>query len=202
MIGWLIALGVLTLLAIAPIGVSALYNEEGPLVRLILGPVRWTVYPPKKKKEKAKTEKKTKKKTAQSSKKKEPSQKGGSWQDFLPLVRTILDFLVDFRGRLRVSRLEMKLILAGDDPSDLALNYGRAWAALGNLMPQLERLFIIKKRDVEVECDFTADATVIYARLDLTITLGRLLRLAVCHGIPVFKAFKDLKNQRTGGAKT
>ena len=200
MLGWLIALGVLTLLAIAPIGVSALYNDEGPLVRLILGPIRWTVYPAKKKKAKTETEKKTKTKTAKPAQKKEASQKGGSWEDFLPLVKTVLEFLVDFRGKLRVSRLELKLILAGDDPSDLAINYGRAWAALGNLMPQLERLFIIKKRDVEVECDFTAESTVIYARLDLTVTLGRLIRLALRHGVPVFKAFKELKSQR--GAKT
>lgn len=200
MIGWLIALGVLALLAILPIGVSALYNEEGSLVRLILGPVRWTVYPAKKKKEKTPKAKKAKTKTTGTAKKKEPSQKGGSLQDFLPLVKLILEFLTDFRGKLRVSRLEMKLILAGDDPSDLAINYGRAWAALGNLLPQLERFLIIKKRNLEVECDFTADSTVIYARVDLTVTLGRLLRLAMRHGLPILKAFKELKNQR--GAKT
>ena len=47
--GWLIALGLLTLLAIIPIGVSALYDEDGPRVSVIAGPVRLSVFPAKKK---------------------------------------------------------------------------------------------------------------------------------------------------------
>lgn len=60
------------------------------------------------------------------------------------MVKVALNFLGDFRRKLRVNRLELKLILAGGDPCDLAVNYGRAWTAVGNLMPQLERLFVIK----------------------------------------------------------
>ncbi len=200
MIGWLIALGVLTLLAILPIGVSALYNTEGPLLRLILGPVRWTVYPSKKKKEKPKEEKPAKEKAAKTGRKKEPSEKGGSWKDFQPIVETVLTFLGEFRRKLRVQRLEMNLILGGDDACDLALSYGRAWAALGNLMPQLERLFVIKKRNLEVQCDFTANSTVIFARLDLTVSLGWFLVRVVKYGLPALNQYKELKNSK-GGAK-
>ena len=59
MMEWLITLGILTLLAILPLGVSVIYNESGPLVRLIAGPVRLTLFPKKKKdkKEKPKKEK-------------------------------------------------------------------------------------------------------------------------------------------------
>ena len=99
-----------------------------------------------------------------------------------------------------MNRLELKLILAGGDPCDLAVNYGRAWAAVGNLMPQLERLFVIKKRDVEVECDFTASETLVIARLDLTITLGRLLGLAIVYGIRALREFLKLQKKRKGGA--
>ena len=81
----------------------------------------------------------------------------------------------------------MKLILANDDPCDLAVNYGRAWAALGSLMPQLERLFVIKKRNLEVECDFTSEEMVMFARADITITLARILHLLSKHGIKVLK---------------
>ena len=59
--GWLITLGILTLLAILPLGVSVKYNADGPLVRLILGPVRMTVVPAKKKSD-TKKKKKPKKK--------------------------------------------------------------------------------------------------------------------------------------------
>ena len=105
-----------------------------------------------------------------------------------------------FRRKLRVNVLELKLILAGDDPCDLAVNYGKAWAALGNLLPRLERVFVIKKRDLEVECDFTANETLVTARLDLTITLGRLLALGVVYGIRALITFLKIKKKRKGGA--
>lgn len=200
---WLITLGILTLLAILPLGVSVIYNEGGPLVRLIAGPVRLTLFPTKKKdkKEKAKKKKPPKEGKAGGQKQKEPSKKGGSFTDFLPLVQLALQFLGDFRRKLRVKRLELKLIMAGGDPCDLALNYGKAWAAVGNLMPHLENLFVIKKRDVEVECDFTANDTLIFLRLDITITLGRLLALVVVYGIRALKEFLNITNKRKGGAK-
>ena len=45
--GWLIALAVLVGIALLPIGVSAKYDEDGALVKVIVGPVRFTVYPGK-----------------------------------------------------------------------------------------------------------------------------------------------------------
>lgn len=202
--GWLIAAGVLIFLAVLPVGVSAIYNTYGPLVRLILGPVKITVYPSKKeKKEKPKKEKPKApaKKQQPSAQPKEKEKKGGSFTDFLPLVDLILNFLGTFRRKLRVSRLEMKLIMAADDPCDLAVNYGKAWAAVGSLMPQLERLFIIKKRNVEVECDFTAEKTLIFARLDITITIGRILSISVVHGIRILRQYLKIMKMRKGGAK-
>lgn len=198
--GWLIALGVLILLAFLPLGISARYDSGGPLVKLIAGPVRVTVYPGKKKEKQTKKSKEEKKNTgtqATSGKKK----KGGSFKDFLPLVQLVLDFLDEFRWKLRVNRLEMKLIMAADDPCDLAVNYGRAWAALGNLMPILERQLVIKKRDLEVECDFTSSNTVIVARADLTITLGRIFSLGAVHGFRILREYFKIMKTRKGGAK-
>ena len=196
MMGWLITLLILTALAILPLGASIIYDEDGAVVRVIAGPVKIKVFPlPKKDKKPEKKPKKEKKlkKEKTSSKKQEKSnkqtqtsgkteteakkKKGGPITDFLPLVKVLLKFLDGFRRKLRLNVLELKLIMAADDPCDLAVNYGRAWAAVGNLMPQLERIFVIQKRNIEVECDFTADKTLVIARLDLTITLGRLLSL-------------------------
>ena len=206
MTGWLIALGILILLAILPLGVSALYNADGALVRVIVGPVRLTVFPLKKKDKKEKKppqkETKPKKNTSKPEKKKEPSKSGGSILDFLPLLNVALDFLNGFRKKLRVNLLEMKLVMAGGDPCDLALNYGKAWAVLGNITPFLDRAFVIKKRDLNVECDFTADKTLIYVRLDLTITLGRLLALVVRAAVRALKEYLKIMNKRKGGAKT
>ena len=217
--GWLITLGIMTLLAILPLGVSVRYDEDGAVVRLIAGPVKITLFPrPTKEKKPAKEEPADKKpvpeqqpqqskpeKTAETdqsrqAEEKQPApKKGGPITDFLPLVRIALDMLGAFRRRLRVNMLELKLVMAGDDPCDLAVNYGRAWAAVGNLMPRLERIFVIKKRNIEVQCDFETAKTLVTARLDLTITLGRLLATAVVYGVKALIEFLKIKNKRKGG---
>ena len=207
--GWVIFFTVVLLLAILPLGVFVSYDEDGVLVKIVAGPVKITLFPrPKKEK---KSEKKSKKKTSASPAEQLPKppqppkqipekKKGGSWTDFLPLVQVALDFLGSFRRKLRINQLELKLTMAGDDPCDLAVNYGRAWAAVGNLMPQLERLFVIKKRNIEVACDFTASQTLVKFRSEATITLGRLVSLAVVYGIRVFREFWKIKTKRKGGA--
>lgn len=195
--GWLIALAVVCVLAVLPIGFRAIYRESQPGVWLLIGPVKLRVYPGQPKKEKNKKRVKPAK-TKQSAAKQE---KGGSYRDFFPVVKTILTFLEHFRRKIRVNDLELKVILAGGDPCDLAVNYGKAWAALGNLMPQLERFFVIKKRNLEVECDFTSDTTLIYAKADVTITLARALHLLGRYGIRVLKDLLELKKLRKGGAE-
>ena len=212
--GW-ITLGVLALLAILPLGVRICYDAMGPLIKVILGPVKVTVYPRPKKEKKPPKKEKTKKESA--SKQSEdpslpkppqpppapkPEQKAsaGSLKDFLPFVKLGLNLLGDFRRKLRVNNLYLRLILASSDPCDLAINYGKTWTAVGNFMPVLERWFVIKKRDVEVECDFTASETKVIARMDLTMTLGRLLTLVVVYACRGLKEFIQFRNKRKGGA--
>ncbi len=212
--GW-ITLGVLVLLALLPLGVSINYDSGGPLVKVLLGPIRLSVYPRpgKKKKEPKKETPKQQQalqkqaeeaslpKPPQPSRKEAPKEKkGGSLTDFIPFVKLGIRFLGSFRRKLRLNNLELKLILASSDPCDLAVNYGRTWAAVGNLLAAMERWFVIKKRNVEVECDFTASETLVTARLDISITLGRLLSLAAVYGVRAVKEFLNLKKKRKGGA--
>lgn len=196
--GWLITLAALALLIMCPLGIRAVYDDTGARAWLILGPVRLKLYPSGGKK-KAKEKAPKQKKQSQGSAVSEPG-KGGSYQDFLPVVRLVVDFLSAFRRKLRIARLEFHLVLAGDDPCDLAVNYGKAWAAVGNLLPQLERVFVIKKRDIQVGCDFTADQTTVRAKADITITLGRLLGLAAVYGFRGLGEYFKISNQRKGGA--
>ena len=217
--GRLITLAVLILLAVLPLGVSVLYDSEGPLVRVIAGPLKIKVFPlPKKQKKEKKKKDKKKNPKAEAKKPEEASlpkppqppapvkeskpkeKKGGSWKDFIPFVKLGLNFLGDFRRKLRLNNLELKLVLGSSDPCDLAVNYGKTWAAVGNLMPALERWFVIKKRNVEVECDFTASETLVTARLDISITLGRLLSLVAVYGVRAVKEFFVFKKKRKGGA--
>lgn len=194
--GWLIALAVVVLLAMLPLGVSARYDDGGTRVRILAGPVRLTVYPMKKREKKPQKEKEKPGKTPEAAQPQPGQKKGGSLKDFWPLLDILFDMLGDFHRKLRVSRLELKLILAGDDPCDLAVTYGRTWAAVGNLMPRLERLLVIKKRDVQVECDFTASQTKIYGVLELTITLGRLTVMAVRYGFRALRQLLKIRNKQ------
>lgn len=223
--GWLITFGILFLLAILPLGASIKYDADGAVVKVIAGPVKITLFPrPKKEKKEKKPKQKKEAQMAppaasepeqpnqpkqadqpaqppQPTKDKKPAKKsGGPITDFLPLVQIALDMLGAFRRRLRLNVLELKIVMAADDPCDLAVNYGRAWAAVGNLMPRLERVFVIKKRNIEVECDFETSQTKVIARLDLTITLGRIIATAVVYGVKALIEFLKIKNKRKGGA--
>ena len=202
--GWLIFLAILIGLGCVPLGVRLRYDEDGPLAAVLLGRLPIVLYPlpgwlkkltsrEKKDGEKKPKKEKTKKEKPQ---KAAENPQGGSWKKFLPLVQLGLHFLGDFRRKLRVNRLVLRLTLAGDDPCDLAVNYGRAWAAVGNLLAALQRAFVIQKRDVEVQCDFLGEETKVVFAMDLTITLGRILGLLVKYGIRAVAILLKMKNQK------
>ena len=198
--GWLIALAVIVLIAVLPIGISARYGESGPLVWLWIGPLRMRAYPSRKRNRET-PEKHRKNAGETPSKQKENSgETGGNIRDFYPLVQRILEFLTDLRQKLRVKLLQLHITLGGDDPCDLALNYGRAEAAFANLDPHLERFFVIRKKDIRINCDFEGDKTLIYGRLDLTITIGRIFSLGFRHGVRILREFLRIMKLRKGGA--
>ena len=202
--GWLIFLAILIGLGCVPLGVRLRYDEDGPLAAVLLGRLPIVLYPvPGWLKKLTSREKKPgENKPKEEKPKKEKPQKaaenpqGGSWKRFLPLVQLGLHFLGDFRRKLRVNRLVLRLTLAGDDPCDLAVNYGRAWAAVGNLLAAMQRAFVIQKRDVEVQCDFLGEETKVVFAMDLTITLGRILGLLVKYGIRAVAILLKMKNQK------
>lgn len=207
--GWIITLAILVLLAILPLGAAIRYDAGGFALKIIAGPVRIPILPKKKKdKDAPKSQTKDSKKTGKKKASKDPNsekpekkkEKGGPVTDFLPIVKTALELLNCFRKKLRIKQLQLKLIMAGDDPCDLAINYGRANAAMGNLLPQLERCFVIKKRDVEIACDFESAQTTIIARADVTISLGWLLAMVVFYAAKAIKQYFSIKNKRKGGA--
>ena len=202
--GWLIFLAILIGLGCVPLGVRLRYDEDGPLAAVLLGRLPIVLYPvpgwlkklTSREKKPGENKPKEEKPKKEKPKKAAENPQGGSWKRFLPLVQLGLHFLGDFRRKLRVNRLVLRLTLAGDDPCDLAVNYGRAWAAVGNLLAALERAFVIQKRDVEVQCDFLGEETKVVFAMDLTITLGRVLGLLVKYGIRAVTILLKMKNQK------
>lgn len=208
MTGWLIALGILALIAILPVGVGLIYSQDGLVLSLLVGMIKIKLLPkpPKektkkqKKKKETSDQKKKSKKNGSEHKPKEKKKSGGKVTDFLPLLDVAFRFLSSFWRKLRVKRMEVNYIMAGGDPCDLALNYGKAWEAVGNIIPYLDRIFVIRKRDIQVQCDFAADTASIYVRLDISITIGRVIGIAVKYGFLALREFMKIKSKRKGGA--
>ena len=217
MMGWMIAFAIVSVLAYIPLGVGLYYGQGGPWGKLLVGPVKIKLFPKKKKAENTTEKPSTKKdanvRSATSASDGPPSgapvspnakrtkqKKEGSLMDFLPLVDIALDLLASFGSKLRVNNLLLHLTLAADDPCDLAIHYGRAQAAVAGLMARLNDCLIIKRQDVQIQCDFTAEETAVTAQLDMTITLGRLASLLVVYGFRALMNYMKIKNQRQGGA--
>ena len=191
MIGFLIALAVVCLFGFLPIGVRLSYDEAGGFVWLKLGFIKIKLYPQAEKEQKSKSNKKSGSKGKNS----DGKSKGSNLSEFLPIARIVFDFLSDFRRRLWVQNFYLRLTLAEDDPCDLAVHYGEAWAALGNLLPLLERYVKIKNRDLRIDCDFSAEKTRVIAQADILISLGRFLAIALRHGVRGFKKYQLLSKK-------
>jgi hypothetical protein len=63
------------------------------------------------------------------------------------------------------------------------MQYGGAWAAVGAIFPILEEGFVLKKREIDVNCDFSGGMTTLDAKLDISIGLGRLILCLVRYSL-------------------
>ena len=224
---WWILLGILALILLLPLGVRINYDEDGAVVSVLIRPFHIQVFPVKKKEKPNKKKKEPKEELKQEQPAEEPKteapqssasgiddddeeeepeptaeKKGGSITDFLPLVELALKFVGEFIGKtLHIDVLYLKLTMAGGDPADLAINYGRTWAALGNLWPHIDRMFTIKKRDIRLQCDFEGSQTLVNARVEITITLARLLGLVFNYGFRIGFRFLKIMLARNKAAK-
>lgn len=185
----LIILGVLLAAGCIPVGVRAEYDESPRVFLTVLGiPIR--LYP-------AKGEKKPKKheKSQPKEKKKFQIPPKAQLEEYL---RLLLEVLGRFRRKLRVNRLTLHAFFGGEDAADAALNYGRAWAAIGVVMPLLEQCFTIRRRDVGAYLEEGEKTLRLVARLHATLTVGRLLHLALLALWRFMKIYKA--NPSTGKA--
>lgn len=196
MTGWLIAGVILFLLAILPLGVRLSYNEQGFVMKILVGPFRIPFSVPKTEKSPDKAPKKEKNRPKESEKTKEGIRKDGSWKDFLPLVSVGLDFLGDLRRKLRFDHINIHVVLAGEDPADLGILYGKIWAAVAGLWPALERAFVIRRKNVEITCDFAASETLVVAAGDVTLTFGRAVSLAVRYMVRALREYLKIRKSK------
>ena len=182
----LVIFAVLVLIGCIPVGVDARYSADGVFLTAKLGPFLLQLLPQKPKK-------KTPAKAEPQEKKPNPLLSGGV-DGLMQLLDLAFDTLGDLRRKLRVNELTLYVLIGGaDDPAKAAMGYGRAWAAIGAITPSLERLFVIKKRDIRPALDYTISNTQIDAHLVTTITIGRSLALALRAGIRFLKILNERK---------
>ena len=205
----LVILAVLVLIGCIPVGVDAAYGEGGVLLSAKIGFFRLQILPakPKKPKKPKKAKKSKQQKPAASpapsaapdtpAAEAAPQKKlalPGGLNGILRLVNLALSTLGDLRRKLRVEELTLHVCIGGsDDPAAAAMRYGRAWAAIGAITPALDRLFVIKKRDIQPALDYNETSMKVDARLITTITIGRSLALALHAGVRFLKILNQRK---------
>ena len=197
---------VLALIGCIPAGVDARYNKDGVCLAAKIWFVKLQLLPAKPKKPKKPGKAKNSAKKQPEPKKAAPAEKkanpllSGGLDGLMELLDLAFDTLGNLRRKLRVNELTLRVTIpGGDDPAKAAMNYGRAWAAVGALMPAMERLFVIKKRDIQPFLDYNETNLQLDAHLTLTITIGRSLALALRAGI---RFLKIMNQRKKGGAST
>ena len=185
---WLIILGILLFVAFVPFFAHFSYDESGCRFRVLWGIIPIKHLPGKKRQNnKEKPKKKTLSETS-----------GGKLSELIPIVKIGCGFLNALRKKMKL-KLELHVLMAGDDPCDLAINYGRAWAATGSLIPLLEESFIIKKRKIQIDCDFGAEETLVKAKLCAHIATWKLIGIAAKYGVRLLKHYtKSMKSKESG----
>lgn len=188
---------VFVLIGCIPVGVDARYHENALALRLKIGLFKLQILPakPKKKKAAPKKEKSAPKNAAAkpAKPKKQFQMPKLTLQDILALVDLACDTLGNLRRKLRVEVLVLHVTLDGSDPAKAAILYGRAWAGIGMLTPKLDRLFVIKKRDIQPVLDYNEKEMKVDAHLALTITIGRAISLAGRAGVRFLKLWLNKK---------
>ena len=195
----IIILAVLTVIAWIPIKCCASYLGTAQ-VDIKVGPIRFAVYPGKKKKKNApkvkieKAEKKPKQET--------PAQEKKSFSldnaaQYMPLAQTALQTV----GRLFRSiavRVKLHVTYGAEDPADAAVHYGQARAIIGTITPILEKTFHIKKRDMQAVFDPEETGFSIETNIQARLFVWQIITIAVHAGVKLLFQFLKI---RKGGAK-
>ncbi len=118
-----------------------------------------------------------------------------SLEELLPLAKLGLQIVGSLPRKLLVRELYLHLVCGGKDAAKAAISYGRAWAMLGTVLPVLERVFRVRKRDLGVELDYDRASLEISARLDIRMRVGTAFLLALTAGARFLLLLSQNKNK-------
>lgn len=95
------------------------------------------------------------------------------------LVPFLKEAFGEFLGTIRVRRLHMKIVVAGEDSAQAAVNYGELSAACSNALYRLENCISFYDTFVYVEPNFTAEKTKIYLNGKIKIRIISVIAVAL-----------------------
>lgn len=189
----LILLLLILLIFFVPYGVDAGYEQGVAFVRVKAGPLRFTLWP-KKPKAKKKKPRKEKKKKASKDKDDKPASGEAQGTDETITVKKKKEFDLDFilalikmgahalRRLLRsfsIDLLRVHYTVAGRDPYNVAMQYGRLCAAVEELPALCGNKVRVRKKDIVLASDFLETSPTIEARIVLSLQLYKIVHLAV-----------------------
>jgi len=184
--GWIILgviAAVLLILCLLPLSLHISYGDA-LLIEAFAGPVRIPICP-KEKKEGQQPEE-----PAAATKKKNRLEKPNVRQlryALSELPPILVKALKRTKNRVRIRPLHVCVIFGGDDPADVAEQYGKAQALCSALLPMLERLVRIRDREIFLATDYDSEVTLITCDVFLRILTGDVLLIALCAGASLIR---------------
>lgn len=175
------------LIGMIRLGVSFDFVDEKLRLSLILAGLHVQVIPSKKpKKEKKPKEPKPEKpvKEEKPKKEKKPKQKKKkasllhiTFDDVIAILKKVIKGLGKVTGGFQCSRFLMHLTVAGKDPYDTAVAFGRVNAALNILAPMCDERFRCRDVDVWTDMDFQERFPRLDLGADITIRIHCFFRM-------------------------
>lgn len=212
----------LAVLLLTPLRVRFSYGQGEAELRFRYGPAKLQLFPrpPEEPgaadKKKKKKEKKKKKPDSGEEPAGEEKEKKKSFQLTRERILYSLETLPPILGRalgrtrrrIRLGPLKVHLLVAGTDPADTALLYGKLEAALAAGLPALHRLVRIKDQDIQLFPDFAEERMDCIADVGVSIRPWDLVSIGARAGGSLLKWFLAMKRlappeepEESGGAK-
>ena len=190
---FVIVLAVLLLLALLRGGAHVEFSDEGLIIQASIGFFKLQLYPARSKdadKDKRKKPKKKKKKNDTD------KEKPGLASDFSIIFKAVKKVCSRFRRRLLIKKLVIYYTAASDDAYKTAMSFGTASVVFDSIIPPLERLFRIKKRDIREFVDFMDTKPRIYFKIVISLAVWEIFYIALAV-LPVILK-RTGKNQNEG----
>lgn len=98
-----------------------------------------------------------------------------------------------------IDLLDVNIEVGHADPVECAVRYGQICAAVGAFVPVIENTFVIKKRDVNVNCNFEKEKISVQGKAVLTLRVYEIFALAAAVlrlGLGIYKNLNMNKKVR------